>query len=714
MAGFEALHPVVQHHIVNTLGWTGLRPLQEQAISPVLAGDDALLLAPTAGGKTEAVLFPLLSRMASESWAGTSVLYLCPLRALLNNLERRVDTYAAWLGRAAAVRHGDTTQSVRRRIAVDRPDVLLTTPESLEAMLVSATMDPRVLLGDVHAVVVDEIHAFASDDRGWHLLAVLERLSLLTGRRLQRVGLSATVGNPEELLSWLQGSNGDVAHPGRVVAPSLDAAGVTTTHPDVSLDFVGSLDNAATVISAMHRGEKRLVFADSRRSVEQLGVRLRERQVDTFVSHSSLSVEERRRSEAAFAEARDCVIVSTSTLELGIDVGDLDRVLQMGSPATVSSFLQRLGRTGRRPGSNRNLTFLAADDSELLRATALLLLWSEGYVEAITAPPSPAHIAAQQLLAIVLQERQVGRNTWQDRAGGLRLVSPSEVDSLVGTLLERGILDTDGDMLMIGPEAERRYGRRHFMEVMSVFTSDPQVTVLHGRTDIGTVDPMVLLVKVQGPRRLALAGRSWTVTAVDWARRRAFVEPAEGVGVARWLGSSAPLRFKLMDAIRRVLLGAHPAGVELSKRAVGRLAWLRDEWGHRVDSDRTVLLHEQATTRWWTWAGGRANAVLRAALDSVAPTLGDPDATFTNEHITLRTDATAWELRAALLEARRRFGDDLASVRPEITKRAIQDLKFGDLLPEDLAIRTLAARLANSEAACAVAAGGVVERRFAT
>ncbi|WP_302185247.1 helicase-related protein, partial [Streptomyces sp. AC627_RSS907] len=189
------------------------------------------------------------------------------------------------------------------------------------------------------AVVVDEVHAFAGDDRGWHLLAVLERLERLTGRRIQRVGLSATVGNPDTLLTWLQGAS-PADRPGRVIAPavtlpaSADAASTTDVpRPagEVELDYVGSLANAAKVISALHRGEKRLVFCDSRKQVEELGAALRARDVTVFLSHASLSTDERARSEQAFAEARDCVIVSTSTLELGIDVGDLDRVIQIDS-----------------------------------------------------------------------------------------------------------------------------------------------------------------------------------------------------------------------------------------------------------------------------------------------------------------------------------------------------------------------------------------------
>ncbi|MHA7862068.1 DEAD/DEAH box helicase [Tessaracoccus sp. Y36] len=707
MSGFDALHPVVQHHIVNSLGWQDLRPLQDAAVEPLIAGEDTLLLAPTAGGKTEAAVFPMLTRMASEDWAGTSVLYICPLRALLNNLEHRVNSYARWLGRSAAVRHGDTAQSVRRRIAAERPDVLMTTPESIEAMLVSSTLDPRVLLANVRAVIVDEVHAFAGDDRGWHLLAVLERLTHLTGRSIQRIGLSATVGNAPSLLGWLRGSNAPSGKGGHVIAPPSESS-VT---PDVALDYVGSIDNAAKVISLLHRGEKRLVFADSRRTVEHLGVRLSDLSVDTFVSHSSLSASERSRSETAFAEARDCVIVATSTLELGIDVGDLDRVLQVGAPTTVASLLQRLGRTGRRPGTSRNMTLLASSDTELIRGTALLLLWSEGFVESITAPPTPAHIAAQQILAITLQEGRVGRRTWRDWIGSLPLVESQDEERLVSTLLERGWLDSDQDMLMVGPEAEGRYGRRHFMELMTVFASDPQVTVLHGRTEIGTVDPMVLLTKVQGPRRIALAGRSWVVTSVDWDRRRAYVEPSEGVGLARWMGSPSPLSFELVDAMRRVLLGAEPDGVELSKRARKRLEELRTEMGDRVDAGRTVLLHESGNTRWWTWAGSRANAVLWAALDQVAPHLCDEVSSFTNDHVVLHRDTTGAGLRDALSRAVRLFGADLASVVPEVSERAIQDLKFSDMLPSDLAIRTLAARLSDHPRAAEVVARGLVERR---
>lgn len=146
--------------------------------------------------------------------------------------------------------------------------------------------------------------------------------------------------------------------------------------PEITLDHVGTVENAAKVIAALHRGEKRLVFVDSRRRVEEPATALRFRGVTTFVSHSSLSATQRRSSEQAFAEASDCVIVATSTLELGIDVGDLDRVIQLGAPATVSSFLQRLGRTGRRTGSVRNCLFLGPNEESVLHAAGLLRCWN--------------------------------------------------------------------------------------------------------------------------------------------------------------------------------------------------------------------------------------------------------------------------------------------------------------------------------------------------
>lgn len=679
------------HHVVNDLGWATLRPLQEQAIEPLLAGEDALLLAPTAGGKTEAAVFPLLSRMVEEQWTGLSVLYVCPLRALLNNLEPRLAGYTRWVGRSAALWHGDTTAGARRRLVEQPPDLLLTTPESLEAVLVSANVDAARLLGGVRAVVVDEVHAFAGDDRGWHLLAVLERVARLTGRPMQRIGLSATVGNPDELLTWLQGTGTD--RPRSVVAPAVDNA----VPVELELDHVGTLDNAAVVLAALHRGEKRLVFADSRRSCEELATRLRATGTATFVSHSSLSRDERHRSEQAFAEARDCVIVATSTLELGIDVGDLDRVVQIGAPRTVASFLQRLGRTGRRSGTTRNTLFLCRDDGELLRAAGLLRLYAEGRVEDVVPPPTPAHVHAQQVLALALQHGQVTR----DDVSAARTGLPVEDAGLIDHLLAAGLLDEDSGLLFVGPEAERRYGRRHFLELLSVFTSDPAFTVLHGRTEIGTVDPLAMTRKITGPRVLVLAGRDWKVTQVDWVRRRVWVEPSLTAGQVRWSGASSAQSFALTNAVRRVLLGADVGAARSTRRATSRLAALREEQAWTVDETGTVLSRDGGDVRLWTWVGARGNALAAEVLGRKGLAL--PAERLDDRYLRLDPGATA----PAVLEALRAGPLDVV---PEPSEQAVKGLKFSDLLPLELASDVVGLRMVDQAAVAALGGRGVTLR----
>ena len=401
--------------------------------------------------------------------------------------------------------------------------MLLTTPESLEAMLISLKVEHGALFSGVRAIVVDEVHAFAGDDRGWHLLAVLERLTRVTGRPIQRVGLSATVGNPEELLGWLQGS-GRGQRPGVVVAPGVGLAPAARPPPgDVELDYVGSVSNAATVIASLHRGEKRLVFCDSRQLVEEIGAALRERGVTTFLSHASLPLDERRRAEQAFAEARDCVIVATSTLELGVDVGDLDRVIQVNDPPSVAAFLQRIGRTGRREGSRRNCLFLALNHGALLWSAGLLHLWGQGYVEPVVAPPEPRHIVAQQLLALCLQEHRIGSRLWIEAWNGLAPFDRS-AEPILRYLVEQGFVDQDGELLFVGPAAEQRFGHRHFMGMTAVFTAPPQFTVLAGRQEVGRTDPMLLTEKIDGPaaapaRRAQLEGDLDRLEAPSLLRR---------------------------------------------------------------------------------------------------------------------------------------------------------------------------------------------------
>ena len=609
---FGRLHPAVQHHVVNSLGWRSLRPLQEQAIGPVVEGKHALLGAPTAGGKTEAALFPLLSRMVGQNWRGLSVLYVCPLRALLNNLYPRVQGYCELLGHRAAIWHGDVGDAERKRVLAEPPDILLTTPESIEAMLMSRRVDSERLFGGVQAIVVDEIHAFAGDDRGWHLLAIFARLDALAGREIQRVGLTATVGNPDWLLDWLV-CGGTAAR--EVIL--FDAGGGAAL--DLTADWVASEHNAAKVIAALHHGEKRLVFADSRARVETIASGLRAQGTTVFVSHSSLSRDDRRQAERAFSETRDCVIVSTSTLELGIDVGDLDRVIQIGAPSTVASLLQRIGRTGRRAGTTRNCLFLATSEMELLQALALISLVLDGWVEPLTGPAQPVNLVAQQLLARVLAEGRVGRSSWPGAFGAVRAQAQLATEippAVLEHMLSRSLLVEDSSIVAMGPVGEQEYGRRNFMDVTSLFLTEPLLAVRWGQRDLGSVDPSSLASRDDARATILLGGRAWGVRDVDWNRRVVWVEPVDEAGKSRWAGSGSALSWNVCQAIRGVLCGHGRLDDHLTSRAAGKLAEVRDEYSWAQDG-RTTLVRDstRSRSRWWTFAGARANRALAHSLE---------------------------------------------------------------------------------------------------
>jgi ATP-dependent Lhr-like helicase len=685
MSASTGLDAAIEYHIVNSLGWPGLRPLQAASVGPVRLGTDCVLVAPTAGGKTEAALFPLLSEMVEGNWSGTTILYVTPLRALLNNIHSRVSAYCSWLGRTAGLWHGDIGQSERRSMLADRPDILLTTPESIEAMLVSRRVDHERFLGSVRAVVIDELHAFANSDRGWHLLAVLERVERIANHRIQRVGLSATIGNPEAVGTWMQGST-----EGRKPVVVVREDSSPTVSPEATIDYVGSMDNAATVICRLHRGDKRLVFAESRRSAEELAFLLRERGVQTFVSHSSLSVDERRQSERAFAEAKDTVIVATSTLELGIDIGDLDRVIQIDAPRTVSSFLQRLGRTGRRPGTRRNTLFLATSLDGLLDAAAVLLLWKRGFVEEVVAPPHPRHLAAQQLLALALQEGSFGASAWSRWWGDLPLMADGA--EVLAYLREQEFLVEDSGLLMIGPRAEKEFGTRHFMDLLSTFVADLELRVMAGIKEIGFVSPLAIpAVKDREQRPLVLAGRGWFVQHVDWERFTVWVEEIPTKGDVRWPSGAVTRSFEVCQAKREVLLGAVP-DVELSKRVPVAMERLREERATEVN-DNGLVLHPRGAggARLWTWAGLRANATLLAGLGLNASGVE-------NESVLLPEGITVDDIKAADSDA-----------VPRVDEEAISGLKISVALPLDLAVKTLGERLADPRGAGETAQTRIVQ-----
>lgn len=687
MSVFDRLHPALQHHIVNSLGWRELRPVQDLSIDACLDGANLVILAPTAGGKTEAAFFPVISKMLAESWVGLSVLYVSPIRALLNNQEQRLQRYFQLVGRRATCWHGDTTQGDKHRMVDDPPDCLLTTPESLEVILVSSKIEHREFFKNVQIVVIDELHAFAGDDRGWHLLSVFSRIQRLARRDLQRLGLSATVGNPMEMLAWLSsGSTRDR----RVIAPAPSVKQA----PDVQLDHVGSLTNAAKIISLLHQGEKRLVFCDSRSRVEQLALRLRERGVETFVSHSSLGVEERRAAELAFARRQNCVIVATSSLELGLDVGDLDRVIQIDAPPTVSSFLQRMGRTGRRPGIRANCLFLTTTDDGLLRAAATIALWREGFVEPVVAPPKPFHILAQQLMALVLQERGIGQHGWLEWVADVPSfaeMDPAKIGDLVQYLLTARILWSDNGILSFAPEGEALFGKKNFLELLSVFSSPPLFKVLSGQKELGFVHESTFYKREEGPAILVLAGRCWRTNHLDWKRRIAHVEPTEERGRSRWLGEGQFLSYGVCQSIRHIL-ATETTEDYWSQRATSSLNELRNEYPWLALGSTCIVRHANGEIRWWTFGGGIANTLLAGHLKASI------DATADNLAIRFRATDDVDRVQDCLREI------DPLAIQTVANSNAIDGLKFSDALPPALANEVICARLADAEAVRSVLA----------
>ena len=352
------------------------------------------------------------------------------------------------------------------------------------------------------------------------------------------------------------------------------------------------------MIAQLHRGEKRLAFTDSRSQAEELASFLRGQGVETFISHSSLSRDERLRAEQAFQDARDCVIVATSTLELGIDVGDLDRVIQIDAPTKVASFLQRLGRTGRRAGTQRNCLFLATNPHSLVRAAAIEKLWREGWVEPVTPPPFPVHVMAQQALCRVIRTRS---DSVPELASFL-----NDYDGLLDCLLERGMLHDDGGLISIGPEAQRLWGRRNYMELLSVFDTPSSTRFSPATRNSECSTNSASAAKAPSSYSAADPGESRPSTTNTESRTSnpPKIYPAAPRGSAQ----ARACRSRSAKPCARFFF----APTRPFRRAAEHLELLAGPRHHR--SRRTVLRATRTGCEWWTYAGLKANAALVAAL----------------------------------------------------------------------------------------------------
>jgi ATP-dependent helicase Lhr and Lhr-like helicase len=599
----------LQEAIVSRVGWSTLRPVQELASQALLDGKNATILAPTAGGKTEASMFPTIAQLVEKEPQGVGAIYIAPIKALLNNQADRLGLYTEMVGLRRFLWHGDVKESQKKAFLKNPSEVLMTTPESLEVMLLSAKVDSAVIFQDLRIVVIDEVHAIAGTDRGAHLMSVIERLTKLTPNDIQRVGLSATVGNPQAILTWLQGSSkrsGCVVDPPKVPTPK-----------DLKIRLHENVEEIAADASKVAYGKKSLLFCQSRSLSEEIAKRIRNRGTDVFVHHSSVSLEERTMAEDRFQQGTNTCIVCTSTLELGIDVGNLDNVLQANAPSTVSSFLQRLGRTGRRAGSTSNTTFFVQDVENLLQAAAIVELARQGWVESVPVQNRTWTVLVHQLLALTLQFTAVTPDRcWEllspvpDFAG----ISRAEFNVLVEHLLTNGFLFMTGGQLSMGTKAEKTFGRKNFMELYAVFSSPQlyQVQTMAGYT-IGSLEQAFVDRLVPAVTSFLLGGRPWVVNIVDHKDRTVEVSPAPQGQKPSW-GGFIPelLGFELCQEMAK-LLRSNSKLPYLDARGQEALDEYRALQGLQLESFPSIEWDGEMAT-WWTFAGGQVNHTLKYGL----------------------------------------------------------------------------------------------------
>ena len=401
----EILHPRVRELIENRK-WI-LSSIQKSSMEDLLSGLDRVLVSPTGSGKTEAAILPLASRFISEGWDKLSILYITPLRALNRDIDRRLAEMLEPLGITVGLRHGDTSQKERTRQSKNPPNLLITTPETAQIMLLGSRL--RGHLSGIKAVVLDEVHDLASSERGAQLLVALERINEYSQNGFQRIGLSATVGNPDETAKWL--SRDAVA----IVGPSPRSTEILVHRevPDPSDEVESIVWSSSPHSVAAHRRLAKslfesypaLVFVNSRNAAESVSQRLRGINPDLKlgVHHGSLAAETRMEMEESLRNGSLHGIVCTSSLELGIDIGSIKRVHQIQSPRAVDRLLQRMGRAEHNIGGTGRGELLAWETDEVAEGAVIARKAMSGELEGVEWRTNPGIVAANQFMQMAIE-----------------------------------------------------------------------------------------------------------------------------------------------------------------------------------------------------------------------------------------------------------------------------------------------------------------------
>src|SRR2546421_7974947 len=420
-SAFSTLKPQVLQRLEKE-GFLEASPIQELAIPAIRSGENVLLIAPTGTGKTLAAILPVLDKLiearAGGKPRGISVLYVTPLRALNRDLLRRLEEMGKDLDIKIQVRHGDTPISARTRQAKSPPDVMITTPETLQAILIGKRMKEH--LRSVRWVVVDEVHELATDERGVQLSFALERLIELTGVEFQRIGLSATIGEPERIGQFLVGSGRKVTVLRSDETRGLQI-GVLSVHPSagdqkesVNLGLPASTVSRARMILGIIQSHKStLVFTNTREHAEALAAQMQAIGGGTPVRghHGTLSRGLPEEAEKEFQEGKMKALICTSSLELGIDIGSVDFIVQYTSPRETTRLVQRVGRSGHTLGGTSRGGILTINTDDILESAVLIQRAREGRLERPIIHEKAYDVLAHQIIGLLLQK---GRMTVEE------------------------------------------------------------------------------------------------------------------------------------------------------------------------------------------------------------------------------------------------------------------------------------------------------------
>jgi len=556
---FGLLEKPVRKTLVK-LGFSEPTLPQIKAVPFILRGENVLLIAPTGSGKTEAVLLPIFSNFIQQpEKRGISILYVTPLRALNRDMVKRLSFWAMHLGISVEVRHGDTEIKIRRRQALRPPNMLVTTPETLQAILPGTRMQQH--LKHVRYVVVDEVHELAEDKRGVQLMVALERLLEITEKQFQRVGLSATVGNPQKVAKFIAGTNRSIRVE-EVYLPKGYHYSVEYPIPnDLDYDSAQKLHTAPEAVARIRRilelvggHTSTLIFVNSRTNAEMLGHKFNQLTKDIAVHHGSLSGEERTSIEDEFKAKVLKAIVCTSTLQLGIDIGHVDLVIQYLSPRQVCSLIQRVGRSGHKLDMTSKGVIVTAFPDDIMEALTAVRLAYKGQLEPLQIHENALDVIAHQIAGILLDKRRTTIDEILEilqRAYAYRNLSKAKLLDVTSYLHRLRILWLEGNMLN-----KTRKTREYYYENLSMIPDErryPVVDVISDRR-IGTVGDEFMALRARIGLNIIIRGKVWRIVQIEDETGTVHVVPSEDpfAAIPGWDGEILPVPFTLAQEVGKL------------------------------------------------------------------------------------------------------------------------------------------------------------------